>query len=205
MIQVHGENGCLLYTSEFTFFLYFLVRDPFFWVSLVLFGTCLSFGIITLRTYSVFWPVLFFMASFFFGSASFGAIAGVASHGISKHLELEQEIRFLIEIGDVKPGINILQWDIVASRMNDYLFETGHYFGKYAFYDGRHCCNEFKEKYLLPRKDAFDVTPLNDSVHGENGGFDYFKRQVSKDYYDSFDEHLAKVHEESLKSRCAEV
>lgn len=38
-------------------------------------------------------------------------------------------------------------------------------------------------------------------VHGENGGFVYFERQVSKDYSNSADEYLAKVHEESLKSR----
>ena len=54
---------------------------------------------------------------------------------------------------------------------------------------------------MADHEDALDVTPLNDSIYGENGGFNYFKRQVSKDYYDSFDKHLAKVHEEGLKSR----
>lgn len=58
---------------------------------------------------------------------------------------------------------------------------------------------------MADHEDALDVTPLNDSIYGENGGFNYFKRQVSKDYYDSFDKHLAKVHEEGLKSRWAEA
>lgn len=124
---------------------------------------------------------------------------------ISEDFKLEQSMRFLVEIRNMKPDMDIPKWGIVASRMNDCLFETAHYPTKYAFYDGKSCCSEFKEVYLLPRKKAFGVTPLNVSIHGENGGFDYIKRQVPKDYYNSYDEYLAKVHEESLRPSCLAV
>ena len=82
---------------------------------------------------------------------------------VSRGFGLEQKTRFLVEIRDINPGMNMPKWDIVASRMNDYLFEAKYYRNKYALYDGKSCLDGFKEVYLLPRKDVFDVTPLNDS------------------------------------------
>lgn len=168
-----------VFSNKFTFFLYFLIRSSFFWFSLVLLSTCLFLPIIKLEADSTIW--------FIFSGTLYSAVSEASKHNISKDFELEQETRFLVEIRDMKPGIDNSKWDIVASQMNNYLFETKHYPHKYAFYDGLHCYDEFKKKYLLPYKDAFDAKPLNDSVQGEDGGLDYFKRQVSKDYYDSFD------------------
>lgn len=123
-------------------------------------------------TNSKLWFALSIIASF----CLFIYLAVVALiHLISNIFEdykLKQSMRFLVEIRNMKLNMDIPKWDIVASRMNDYLFETAHYPTKYAFYDGRSCCSEFKEMYLLPRKKAFGVTPLNFSIHGENGGFD---------------------------------
>lgn len=156
-------------------------------------------------TNSKFWFALSILASFcLFIYLVVVALIHLISN-ISEDFKLEQSMRFLVEIRNMKPDMDIPKWGIVASRMNDYLFETAHYPTKYAFYGGKSCRSEFKEVYLLPRKKAFGVTPLNASIHGGNSGFDYFKRQVSKDYYNSYDEYLAKVHEESLRPSCLAV
>lgn len=192
-----------VFLNKFTYYLYFLVRSPFFRISLVLFGSSLFFTI-TVSSEDWTFPicaVLSCLTGFAFVVSFFAAALQLSGIDVSRGFGLEQKMRFMVEIRDIKPGMDMPKWDIVAGRMNKYLFEAKYYPHKCAFYDGKLCHDGFKEVYLLPRKDAFDVTPLNDSIYGENGGFDYFKRQVSKDYYNSADEYLAKVHEESLKSR----
>lgn len=121
------------------------------------------------------------------------------THEVSEYSQLEQILRFLIEIGYIKPNIIFIKWGIAANAMNDYLFQTGHYLSKYAFHDGQHCCSELgkKNRYMLPRKEVFRVTPLNGWAHGENIGFDYFKSLIPREYYDSVDEQLIKIYEES--------
>lgn len=196
-----------VFLNKFTYFLYFLVRSPAFWGSLVLLGifllyltiidfallippTKLDFASLSSETTREFASFLSFsiMSIYSFFALMITAVIVMVKHDVSECFKLEQEMRFLIEIGDVKPGIDNSKWDIVASRMNNYLFEVNYFSNRYSFYDGQHCCKEFKKRYLLPRKDVFSATLLNDSIYGENGGFDYFKRQVSKDYYNSADE-----------------
>lgn len=57
--------------------------------------------------------------------------------------------------------------------------------------------SEKKNRYMLPHKEVFRVTPLNGWAHGENIGFDNFKSLIPRKYYDSVDEQLIKIHEES--------
>ena len=195
-----------VFSNEFTFFLYFLVRSPFFWVSLVLFGTFLFFAI---TASSEGWTAICVLLSIFTGIASVVSFVLVARQlsdvEVSRGFELEQSVQFLFEVRDVKPGMRTVKWDIVASRMNDYLFETKYYPHRYAFYDGKSCLDGFKKVYLLPREEAFDAARLSDSAHGGNSAYSYFKRQVSKEYYESVDEQVTEVCEERSESRCAEV
>ena len=190
-----------IFSNRFTFCLYFLGRCHVLQVFLMLFVTCLF--IVKVKGPGL-WA--FFSVVTGFGSVISSIVALERfNRDVSAGFELEQSMRFLSEIRDARPGMSMPKWDTVASRMNDYLFETGHYPNRYAFYDGQYCCKEFKENYPLSRKDVFDAVPLEDSPHGVNGGLDYFKMQISRDYYDSVDEYLTEIYEGSSESRCTEV
>ena len=191
-----------VFSNGFTYFLYFFIQNPLVWIPLVLFGTFLFFAVTTGSKLLVCFSLV---TGCLVPIISFVVFINYMQAEVSSNFELEQSMQFLFEIRDVKPGMRTVKWDIVANRMNNHLFETKCYSHKYAFYDGRHCSRQFKRWYLLPREEAFDAAPLGDSAHGGNSAYSYFKRQVSKEYYESVDEQVTEMCEERFESRCAEV
>lgn len=66
-------------------------------------------------------------------------------------LGLKGQMEFLVQVTTLRPGLDISRWDIIASRMNEYMLNTGKWLSEDCFFfDGEECLKYFREWCILP-------------------------------------------------------
>ena len=116
-----------------------------------------SFLNYTLQPPNCFCPILLLSANF---SANFRVIVnllmlivllliGVVLYPRMKikEMKIEERLKFLKTISLVKPHAQIEGWNIVAKRMNKYMYEEKGWHNREFFYNGEDCLNAFKMEF----------------------------------------------------------
>lgn len=60
------------------------------------------------------------------------------------------KIQFMKEVANVKPGIGMKDWDIIAARLNPFFCSNDPLAPPYIFYDGNSCYSFFRDAYVRP-------------------------------------------------------
>lgn len=106
------------------------------------------------------------------------------------------ELALLKEVTTVKPGLDMIKWDLIASELN-LVIKQNSSSTPYFFYDGEACVDYFKKRFLDP---YFKRKEKRDAASQQVGSSEGQSTPVACDQLDPFVERAVTAYEESLEA-----
>lgn len=100
---------------------------------------------------------------------------------------LANKLQFIKEIATERPGIEMKEWDSIASRMNPVFYKNSPFATPYFFYDGEACYSFFRKFYLKPYLKSKNADNSNNDCVDELQPFveqavKLYKEKANKDW-----------------------
>ena len=117
---------------------------------------------------------------------------------VAERFKLRELVKFSEEVAEVKPGVDMERWDIVASNMNKFIQSEKLWSVLHSFYDGGECFQQFRRLILNP----YSEHTSKKMKAKQNVGLKPYAEEAIKSYQRGIDKYWRDCYGQILDSGC---
>lgn len=117
---------------------------------------------------------------------------------VENRFKSRELIRFSEEVAEVRPGVDMERWDIVASNMNKFMQSEKLWSALHSFCDGGDCFQQFRRLILNP----YSEHTSKKMKAKQNVGLKPFAEEAVKSYQRGIDKYWLDCYGQILDSGC---